>query len=286
MSILTIDTLKIGDLVTLAHDDPGRKVGNISRGPQGLTRVAFTDGTFGLFPPHAQFTETGINVALRKGFHKMTAADMGRECRAMLDACPTCNFAGLEPGKTYIYKPSSGSMKLLTIGEVTPKRTQAVANIDGNTRRVYKGDFTGTFCELDTDLRALTGITHEMIVKAAVDAGLDVPPAVRREYPALFVEIPERFAQPNTTATERVTNALSNTWFKREPVTPATLDAQIEEAHRQIAKLQDTRCQAVVANPDVGPDYDRYLEGHRNDIDFYRWLRRLVDVGEVFHIPA
>ena len=25
-------------------------------------------------------------------------------------------------------------------------------------------------------------------------------------------------------------------------------------------------------NPDVAPDYDRYIEGHRNDIDFYRWL--------------
>ena len=31
-------------------------------------------------------TESGIDVAMRKGFHKMIANDMARECRAMLDA--------------------------------------------------------------------------------------------------------------------------------------------------------------------------------------------------------
>ena len=48
-------------------------------------------------------------VAFRKGFHRMVAYDMARECRAMLDARPTCEFAGLEPGKTYCYKPSYGN---------------------------------------------------------------------------------------------------------------------------------------------------------------------------------
>jgi len=208
----------------------------------------------------------------------------------MLDARPTCQFAALEPGKTYCYKPLYGNQfELLTIEEVTPKRTQAVASVDGREpRRIYKGSYMGTFVELDADLAALAGITHEMVVKAAVDAGLDVPPVVRREYPGLFVEIPERFAQPpRYTAAERVKNALNPTWVSRkEPVGPATLDAQIEEAHRQIAVLQDTRVQAVAANPDAAQDYDRYLAEHRADIDFYRWLRRLVDVGGVFHIPA
>ena len=90
-----------------------------------------------------------------------------------------------------------------------------------------------------------------------------------------------------TTAAQRVANAFSPTWVRRtRPVSPATLDAQIEEAHRQIAMLQDTRCQAVAANPDTAADYDRYIAEHRADIDFYRWLRRLVDVGGVFHVPA
>ena len=130
---------------------------------------------------------------------------------------------------------------------------------------------------------------HEEVVKAAVDAGLDVPPVVRREYPALFVEIPERFAQPpcHYGRASASNNAFNPAWVRREEaVAPAHLDAQIEEAHRQIATLQDTRCQAVVANPDTAGDYDRYIAEHRADIDFYRWLRRLVDVGGVFHIPA
>ena len=43
--------------------------------------------------------ESGIDVALRMGFHKMIANDMARECRAMLDACPTCEFDGLGGGQ-------------------------------------------------------------------------------------------------------------------------------------------------------------------------------------------
>jgi hypothetical protein len=235
-------------------------------------------------------TERGIDVALRLGFHKMPAFDMAQRCRAMLDKRPTCKFADVQPGKTYVYKAPYGShMELLTVDEVTPKRTQAVASVNGNgPRRIYRGSYEGTFSELDADLIALSPLKHEEVLKAAVERGLDVPPEVRREYPALFVEIPERFAQsPRHTAAERVKNALNPTWvLRKEPVGPATFDAQIEEAHRQIAVLQDTRCQAVVANPDTAADYDRYLAEHRADIDFYRWLRRLVDVGGVFHIPA
>lgn len=237
----------------------------------------------------ATTTETGIEVALRKGFHKMLAYDMGVKCRKLLDARPTCEFAALEPGKTYVYKTYNGNCReVFTVGEVTPKRTQAVVGVNGSARRVYKGSYDGTFIELDADLIALADVKHEEVVKAALDAGLDVPPEVRREYPALFVDIPERFAQPpRHSAAERVKNALSDSWLRRaNPVSPATLDVQIEEAHRQIAILQDTRCQAVVANPDTAGDYDRYLAEHRADIDFYRWLRRLVDVNGIFHLPA
>ena len=233
-------------------------------------------------------TPEGIDIALRKGFHIIGAYEMSRECRKLLDARPTCEFAGLKPGKTYIYKPSYGDgMRLLTIGEVTPKRTQAIASVNRDApRRIYKGDYTGTFSELDADLIALADVKHETIVAAAVGTGLDVPPPVRREYPGLFVEIPERFAQPpNISATERVANAFSPAWVQRDKaMTPAILDAQIEEAHQQIARLQDTRCQAIAGNPDTATDYDRYIADYQTDIDFYRWLRRLVDVGGVFYV--
>jgi hypothetical protein len=231
---------------------------------------------------------TGTDVALRKGFHKMTAYDMAAKCRAMLDARPTCAFAALEPGNTYCYKPPYGNrFELVTVGEVTPKRTQAVASVDGREpRRIYKGSYAGTFAELDADLVALAGITHEMVVKAAVDTGLEVPPVVRREYPGLFVEIPERFANGRFSAAERVKQALMPAPFQREPVSVADMDKFIEHAHYLIATARCERTRRAALNPDMGQDYDRMYSDHMGDIDFYRWLRRQIDVGGVFHLPA
>ena len=79
--------------------------------------------------------ESGIDVALRKGFHKMIANDMARECRAVLDACPTCEFDGLEAGKSYCYKPSYGTPALVVVGQTTPKRRQAVASVNQGAPR-------------------------------------------------------------------------------------------------------------------------------------------------------
>ncbi len=95
-------------------------------------------------------------VAFRKGFHRMVANDMARECRAMLDACPTCEFEGLEAGKSYCYKPSYGTPAFVVVGQTTPKRRQAIASVNqGEPRRIYKGDYYGSFIELDADLRPL-----------------------------------------------------------------------------------------------------------------------------------
>jgi hypothetical protein len=226
-------------------------------------------------------------VAFRKGFHRMVANDMARECRAMLDACPTCEFEGLEAGKSYCYKPSYGTPALVVVGQTTPKRRQAVASVNqGEPRRIYKGDYYGTFIELDADLRALTGVTHEMIVAAAVAAGMEVPPEVRRQYPGLFVEIPERFANGRFSAVERVTQALQPAPFQREPVSVADVDKFIEHTHYLMATMRCERTRRTALNPDMAVDYDRYLKDNLDDIDFYRWLRRLIDLGGVFHVPA
>ena len=226
-------------------------------------------------------------VAFRKGFHRMVANDMARECRAMLDACPTCQFEGLEAGKSYCYKPSYGTPALVVVGQTTPKRRQAVASVNqGEPRRIYKGDYYGSFIELDADLHALTGITHEMIVTAAANAGMEVPPEVRRQYPGLFVEIPERFANGRFSAVERVTQALQPACFQREPVSVADVDKFIEQAHYHLATVRCERTRRIALNPDMAKDYDRIVEDNVNDIDFYRWLRWLVDLGGVFHVPA
>lgn len=231
----------------------------------------------------------GISIALARGYYTLTRSDMADACRTILAACPTCEFAGLEAGKSYQYRAYQGATAyLIEVKETTAKGGQAVVNIDRRCEcRIYKGKYSGTFTELSADLIAMIGLTHEIVVRTAKANQLDIPPEVRREYPALFIEIPERFALDNKPAVERVVNAFSPSWvMRKDHLTTATLDAQIEEAHRDIARLQDTRTQAVVVNPDNGQDYDRYIENDMANIDFYRWLRRLVDVGGVFYIPG
>ena len=78
-------------------------------------------------------------IAFRKGFHRMVANDMGRECRAMLDAGPICDFEGLEAGKSYCYKASGGTMALVVVGQTTrsggkPSPASTSANRGASTR--------------------------------------------------------------------------------------------------------------------------------------------------------
>ena len=66
----------------------------------------------------------------------------------------------------------------------------------------------------------------------------------------------------------------------------ADVDKFIEHAHYLLATARCERTRRAALNPDLGQDYDRMTNDHLDDIDFYRWLRRLVDVGGVFHVPA
>ena len=156
----------------------------------------------------------------------------------------------------------------------------------GGPRRIFKGDFYGSFIELDADLRALAGVTHEMIVAAAVAAGLDVPAEVRREYPALFAEIPERFANGQFSAVERVKQCLTPPPFSKAPVSVADIDAWIEQSHQSYNTIRCEATRRIALNHRAAPEYERFLTGHRDDIEFYLWLRNLLDAGGVFHIPA
>jgi hypothetical protein len=69
-------------------------------------------------------------------------------------------------------------------------------------------------------------------------------------------------------------------------VSAADVDKFIEHAHYLIATARCERTRRAALNPDMGQDYDRMYNDHMGDIDFYRWLRRQIDVGGVFHVPA
>ena len=79
-----------------------------------------------------------------------------------------------------------------------------------------------------------------------------MPPLVRREYPGLFVEIPERFANGRFSAVERVKQALLPAPFQREPVSVADVDKFIEHAHWHLDTLRCERTRRVALNPDMG----------------------------------
>ena len=155
--------------------------------------------------------------------------------------CSTRNrrvtVAGLEPGKTYCFKPSYGTRyELLTIGEVSPKRTQAVASVDnGEPRRIYKGSYPGTFISLDADLRALAESPMRRLCP---------PPwplaATCRRWSAATIPVclsKSRIGLHKTTSrqpNESLMPLAHHGWQVTDRVTPATVDAQIEEAHAQI----------------------------------------------------
>ena len=240
-------------------------------------------------------TPESITLAHRLGFHAMTRHAMAEHCRGMLAKCLPYSFAAIEPHRTYLYRTAGnngGSM--VRVREVTPKRTQAVVLIGDNDRpvRIHAGTWRGDFLELTPDLIALADADHREIVAAAVQAGLDVPPLVRREYPDLFVAVPERFAIPDHTASEkkataadRLRDALSDSYFYRpRAIGVREVDEWIEEAHKRIAVHHIHAAMLVNANPDTLPDLDRSLAEQWANIDFYRWLRPLLDAGAVFHI--
>jgi hypothetical protein len=229
------------------------------------------------------------DTAVRLGFHRMTANEVGRTLKGMLAARPKVGFPEIEAGKTY--EVNKGVLRVI---KTTPSGKQAEVLNFGELRsyRAYAGSYAGaTFTELDDDLIAMVGVTHRAIVEEAVDRGLDVPAEVRREQPDLFVDIPERFAKPRshgiaTTAAERVLDAISPPHFSRKIVGPETILARIEAAHIEQARLIDAMVAAVVDGSPRIEDFRRYEREFLELVEFYRWLLPHVSPGGALYIEA
>jgi hypothetical protein len=149
---------------------------------------------------------------------------------------------------------------------------------DEQPRRITPTRYYGTFRPLSDELRAWLGVTHEAVVDRAIADGLEIPARVRIHYPDKFVRLPERFD------VKRLRDTLRPSWGK--VITAEVADAMIEQEHKQMRGLLESKTKAVALNPDVDKDYDRYIQTCIDDIDFYRWLRPLVDVGEVFDLKG
>jgi hypothetical protein len=235
-------------------------------------------------------TETGLDVAIRLGFHAMTREDASKAGRALLETFPARSFEELEAGKTYCLKRSYEDMQSVAVHKLTPKHAWITASInDEPPRRYCKGNMYGHYFELVPDCAAVSRLTHEDMVKHAVRRGIDVPPLVRRQYPHLFLnDVPERFGVKSQTAIERLRGALSQRGINRKYMGRHDVIAWINEAHDDISVWRDKHiCEAEKKNRyHTDKDYDRLILGYWHDIDFYRWLLPHVSEGGVFFVPS
>lgn len=232
--------------------------------------------------------ETVVNapeVAFEMGMHKDGAFEMGNAIRELLDQQPKVKFSDLEVGKVYTYKTYNNQV-IYQVHKVTPSGKQVDVSRYGENEihRIYSGSFTCDFILLNEVLISFLGVTHKMVVREAVNRGLNVPAKVRREHPELFVEIPDRFAfDKDGKLEDRVKTAL-HPYMKFNPITSDDVDQILNEANVSLAELMDWGMKQKALNPKVESHYDRAFENFRNTIDFYVWLKELVSPGGIFYV--
>jgi len=231
-----------------------------------------------------------LDIAIRLGFHTMIKEEYFKAGRALLETFPARSFTEVEAGKVYCLKRSYGAMQHVAVHTLTPKRAWITASIDeGLPRRYCQGNMHGEYFELTRDCAAVAKLTHEEMIRHAVDRGLDVPPRVRRQYPAIFLaDVPERFGINGQSAIERVRGALSQRGINHRYMGRHDVIAWINEAHDCISVWRNKHACEAEKKTRFNTDKDcaRLILGHWHDIDFYRWLLPHVSEGGVFFIPG
>ena len=226
-------------------------------------------------------------IAFKWRYHEMTRGAMSADLRKRISKIPEQLFSDMQVGVTYLYQPGYGSDQVFVCLNITPSRKQAdVRKLCGNGSvdfRIHAASYRGKFLNLlPNGISTLLGVTHESIVKEAARRKLDVPVPARREYPALFVSIPDRFERHlhRETKADRVKNALESHFGKTS--TLADYKNIITEHHRDIRQLLEESIRMIHLNPALESDYQNYINDHKDSVDFYRWLIPHVSPGGVF----
>ena len=226
-------------------------------------------------------------IAFKWRYHEMTSREMGADLRKRIEKIPAQTFADMQVGATYLYRPGYGSDQVFVCLNVTPSRKQAdVRNLNKNGSvdfRIHSASYRGTFLKLTPNgISKLLGVTHVSIVKEALLRKFDVPVPVRREYPHLFADIPERFERNLNceTKADRVRRACESHFGKTNTV--ADFEAIIVSHHKSIRELIEESVRMIYLNPKLESDYRTYINDHKDSIDFYRWLIPYVSPGGVF----
>lgn len=223
--------------------------------------------------------ELNYSYAIQREFHRLTAFEMADTIKKLIVVRPKINFEQLEVAQVVYYKSSYGDRdQVLRVVKTTPARKLAdVESIDGEYKfRAAKGKYYGQFSVLNDELISFVGLTHEGVVKEAMARGLEIPARVRVRYAEMFVDLPSRFRRG------RLTEFMQPSWGKA--VTVESIDEMITNSHSTIRKLEEARVKSAAMNPDHKLDYDIYIAGSMGDLDFYRWVRPLVEPSGVFYL--
>lgn len=219
------------------------------------------------------------DYAIAREFHRLTAFEMAETIKKLIAAQPQVSFEQLEAGQVVYYGQTySSRQEVLRVMKTTPARKRAdVEAIDGSYKfRAAKGSYYGVFSVLNDELISFVGLTHQMVVEEAMRRGLEIPARVKVRYAEMFVEQPSRFRRG------RLTEFMQPSWGKA--VTAESINAMIANSHDTIRKMEEARVKSVAMNPAHGLDYDIFIAGAMGDLDFYRWVRPLVEPSGVFYL--
>jgi hypothetical protein len=226
-----------------------------------------------------------LSFAIFLSLHQLTRSQFADKLKQLLTVNPAVDFSRLEAGQTYLslgYDDWRGA-QVFSVHAVSVKRTQATVSRPISTGgtpgqfKLYFGSYRSSrFHRLDDATQTLIGVTHEEIIRSALARKLDIPPRVRREYPALFLDCPPRYSA------EEFVKLVEPNWGR---VTgPEELDRLIADKGTEIHRLTAERNAAVALCHESVKDYDEYLHTARRACELARWLKPHVSPGGIFYV--
>lgn len=221
-----------------------------------------------------------FDYAIQREFHRKTPFEVADEIKRLIAEQPKVDFEQLEAGQVVFYKPSySNNSQVLRVVKTTPKRKLAdVESVDGSRRfRAAQGSYYGQFSVLNDELISFVELKeHWSVIEEALRRGLEIPARVRVQYAEKFIEQPSRFR------TGRLAEFIMPQWGKS--VTAKAIDEAVSDTHKRIRQLEEGRTKSLAINPPHSKDYDEFITKAIEDLDFYRWVRPLVEPSGVFYL--
>ena len=214
--------------------------------------------------------------------HALTSYDYRNTLLKHLVSNPGIKFADLNLG-LYYYADHSRP-QILSINKISPGKRKIDAFIfgfkngvktQGESLPIYAGERYYLFHPISQETLALCCRTHRGLVKEATKDGVSIPVEVKREYPDLFVSIPERFAP------EDVQRCLTG-WGRL--VTVDDVEKAIETTRVSIRHHDDDAAYLVTFGQRGAEESRKARANLLDKLALYLWVLSLVSSGGIFAI--